>query len=125
MKYLRSFGWALVLHCIMTMACTFNNNTMKSINEYWQNLTTASTESQELDILEQFRVYLRDERISYEVFGKSTESKDSLVNLANAPAGYTPGEVTIKFYTEGDKATLEKQGWTPKNPRNAYYLFNE
>lgn len=98
---------------------------MKSLNKYWEDLTTASTESQELDILEQLRVYLRDEKISYEVFGKSGEATDSLVNLANAPADFTPADVTIKFYTTGDKVALEKQGWSPKNPRNAFYLFNE
>ncbi len=98
---------------------------MKSIDKYWQDLTTASTESQELDILEQFRVYLRDEKISYEVFGRSTESKDSLVNLVNAPTGYIPQDVTIKFYANGDREALEKQGWKPKNPENAFYLFNE
>jgi hypothetical protein len=126
MKYLRSFGWVLMLHCSIIMACTFNNNnTMKAIDKYWQDLTTASTESQELDILEQFRVYLRDEKISYEVFGRSAENKDSLINLANAPAGYTPQDVTIKFHVNGDKGALEKQGWKPKNPGNAFYLFNE
>ncbi len=98
---------------------------MKAIDKYWQDLTTASTESQELDILEQFRVYLRDEKISYEVFGRSAENKDSLINLANAPAGYTPQDVTIKFHVNGDKGALEKQGWKPKNPGNAFYLFNE
>ena len=98
---------------------------MKSIEKYWQDLTTASTESQEVDILEAFRVYLRDEKISYEVFDQSTASRDSLVNLANAPVGYTPQDVTIKFYTNGNEVVLEKQGWRPKNPGNAFYLFNE
>ncbi|WP_114789447.1 hypothetical protein U0035_07855 [Niabella yanshanensis] len=125
MKYLRFSGWILALHCSMIMACTFNNNTMKSIDKYWQDLTTASTESQEVDILEAFRVYLRDEKISYEVFGKSLQDKDSLVNLANAPVGYRPQDVTIKFYTNGNEVVLEKQGWRPKNPGNAFYLFNE
>ena len=125
MKYLRFSGWILALHCSMIMACTFNNNTMKSIDKYWQDLTTASTESQEEDILEAFRVYLRDEKISYEVFGKSMQDKDSLVNLANAPVGYTPQDVTIKFYTNGNEVVLEKQGWRPKDPGNAFYLFNE
>lgn len=98
---------------------------MKSINEYWQNLTTAPSESQELDILERFRVFLRDEKISYEVFGKASDNNDSLINLVKAPLGYIPGEVTIKFYTGGDKEMVQKQGWKPKNPKNAFYLFNE
>ena len=126
MKYLRSFGWLMVLPCILVMACTGNNNTMKSINAYWQDLTTAPTESQELDVLEQLRVYLRDEKISYEVLGKVNENEDSLINLLSAPAGYIPGDVTIKFYANGgDKPAVEKQGWKPKNPQNAFYLFNE
>ncbi len=127
MNDLKTCVWMLILYTAMAVSCTFNNNDnkMKLINDYWQELTTAPDENRELDVLERLRVYLRDEHISYEVFGTSVSTKDSLVNLANAPVGYSPGVVTIKFYTDGDKVALEKRGWKPRNPGNAFYLFNE
>jgi uncharacterized protein YxeA len=109
--------------CILALiiGCTLTGNKHESMDRYWKELNTAQSKQNELKILEEFRVYLRNEHISYEVFGE--HSKDSLVNLITVSSNYNPPSITIKFYYE-DKIDT-KQGWKPKDPNNAFYLFNE
>ncbi|PUV26437.1 MULTISPECIES: hypothetical protein [Sphingobacterium] len=113
----------IILTCILALiiGCTSTGDKNESINRYWKELTTAQSNQKELKILEEFRVYLSNEHISYEVFGE--HGKDSLLNLITVPNSYTPESITMKFYYE-DKIDT-KHGWKPKDPNNAFYLFNE
>jgi len=113
----------IISACILALiiGCTSTGDKNESINRYWKELKTAQSKQKELKILEEFRVYLRDEHISYEVFDE--HRKDSLVNLIAVSSSYNPQSITIKFYYE-DKIDT-KRGWKPEDLNNAFYLFNE
>ncbi len=112
----------LLISVLLFISCNSNQKDMKKIDNIWDKLTQSKSESDEEKYIAELHEYVRDEKMSFEIFFK--DSKGENKDLQQKKESDTIKSVSIRFY-KNDKDYITKENWKPLNTENSYYLYNE